>query len=75
MAAGLIYGYTKGNINGDNKVTLNFGIGKTIHKDRLVLARDVSEGAAPPANLNAVDYTERKDVKGTTLMISVNFGF
>lgn len=75
MAVGLIYGYTKGDGKGENKATLNFGVGKVIHKDRLVLAHDIKEGAVPPSDLNVEDYTERKDVDGITFMISANFGF
>ena len=75
IAVGLIYGYTKGDGKGKNRATLNFGIGKVFHKDRLVLAGDVSEGAVPPAGLNTEDYTSREDVEGVTLMISANIGF
>lgn len=75
MAVGLIYGYTKGDAKGTNKATLNFGVGWTIHKDRLILSSDAKEGQTPPANLNVEDYTERTDVNGVTLMVSANFGF
>lgn len=75
IAVGLIYGYTKGDGKGKNRATLNFGIGKVFHKDRLVLAGDVQEGAVPPAGLNVEDYTSREDVEGVTLMISANIGF
>ncbi|MDO6477009.1 hypothetical protein Q4520_16415 [Alteromonas sp. 1_MG-2023] len=75
IALGVIYGYTKGDGNGENKATLNFGVGKIIHKDRLVLAHDVKEGISPSTDLNVEDYTERKDVDGITFMISANIGF
>ena len=75
MTVGLIYGYTKGDGKGENKSTLNFGVGKVIHKDRLVLAGDIEEGVAPPSGLNVEDYTERKDVDGLAFMISANYGF
>lgn len=75
MAAGFIYGYTKGDSNGENKTTLNFGVGWTVHKDRLVLSSDVKEGLIPLADLNFEDYTQRKDVEGLTFMLSVNMGF
>lgn len=75
IAAGVIYGYTKGDGKGQNKATLNFGIGKVIHKNQLVLSSDIVEGVVPPTNLLVEDYTERKDVNGWTVMISANFGF
>ncbi len=75
MAAGIIYGYTKGDRKNENKTTLNFGAGKVIHKDRLTLSNDVEEGEVPPTEFAIEDYTERKDIKGLTFMISVNFGF
>ncbi|MEW8439619.1 MAG: hypothetical protein AB2689_15840 [Candidatus Thiodiazotropha taylori] len=75
IAAGLIYGYTKADLENNNTKTLNFGVGWTVHKDRLVLSGDVEEGAIPPSNLTIDDYTERKDVNGLSLMVSVNFGF
>lgn len=75
IAVGLVYGYIKKNKKDEKTVTLNTGIGWTVHKDRLVLARGLSEGSAPAAELNFEDYTERKDVNGIVLMISVNMGF
>lgn len=75
VSLGLIYGYTKGDGVLKNKTTLNFGIGRFIHKDQLVLADDVEEGQAPPIGLAAEDYTERKDIEGITIMVSANIGF
>ena len=75
IAAGLVYGYWKGDRNGENRTTLNAGLGWTVHKDRLVLADGVDEGEVPDQGLNVEDYTERKDVQGMVLMISVNIGF
>jgi len=75
IAIGFVYGYTKKHKNDKNPVTLNTGIGWTVHKDRLVLADGLNAGEIPPVGLNVEDYTERKDVKGTTIMISVNMGF
>lgn len=75
IAAGLVYGYWKGDRNSENKTTLNVGLGWTVHKDRLVLADGISENAIPPADLNVEDYTEKQDVRGVILMISVNMGF
>lgn len=75
IAAGVVYGYIKKHNNEKNPVTLNAGLGWTVHKDRLVLSRGLSEGAAPAATLKVEDYTEKKDVNGTILMISVNMGF
>lgn len=75
IAVGLVYGYIKQYKNDENPVTLNAGIGWTVHKNRLVLGSGVSNGSAPEADLNVEDYTQRKDVKGTVLMISVNMGF
>lgn len=75
IAAGIVYGYIKQHKNDENPVTLNTGIGWTVHKDRLVLGKGLTNGSLPPAGLNVEDYTERKDVTGLTLMISVNMGF
>jgi len=75
IAAGLVYGYWKGDRKSKNKTTLNVGLGWTVHKDRLVLADGVSENAVPPPTLNVEDYTQKEDVEGITLMISVNMGF
>ncbi|MCF6194937.1 MAG: hypothetical protein L3J46_11460 [Kangiellaceae bacterium] len=75
IAVGLVYGYIKQHKDDKNPVTLNTGLGWTVHKDRLVLGDGVTKGATPPAGLNVEDYTARKDVKGMVLMISVNMGF
>lgn len=81
IAVGIIYGYTrysdtsKTESSKDNKVTLNFGVGKIIHKDRLVLSSDLKEGSIPPTELKTEDYAERKDTEGITFIISANFGF
>jgi len=75
IAVGLVYGYIKKHKNDKKPVTLNTGIGWTVHKDRLVLGDGLSKGAVPPVGINVEDYTDRKDVKGITLMISINMGF
>lgn len=75
LAVGLVYGYIKQHKDDKNPVTLNTGLGWTVHKDRLVLGNGLTKGATPPVGLNAADYTERKDVTGLVLMISVNMGF
>lgn len=75
IAAGVVYGYIKQHKNDKNPLTLNAGVGWTVHKDRLVLASGLSEGGVPPSGLKVEDYTERKDVTGLVLMISVNMGF
>ena len=75
IAAGFIYGYQKSRPKSDQRVTLNVGIGWTVHKDRLVMAEELSDRETPPAGLNVEDYSEKKDVEGTVLMLSANFGF
>lgn len=75
LAAGVLFGYWKGDINYKNKKSLNVGLGYTIHKDQLVLAKGVSESVAPPSGLQPIDYTTREDVEGLILMISVSVGF
>jgi len=75
IVAGIVYGYWKGDNKYSNRKSLNVALGKTIHKDQLVLAEGIKEGIAPDANLKPEDYTERKDVKGVVLMISASIGF
>ncbi|VUD41963.1 hypothetical protein TDB9533_00596 [Thalassocella blandensis] len=75
IAAGLVYGYWKGDKDESAKTTLNAGLGWTVHKNRLVLSKGLHEGSIPDPSLNFEDYTERKDVEGLVLMISVNVGF
>jgi len=75
IAAGVVYGYIKQHKNDKTPVTLNAGLGWTVHKNRLVLGSGLSKGSAPPSDLKVEDYAERKDVTGTVLMISVNMGF
>lgn len=75
IAVGLVYGYIKQNKDEENPVTLNTGLGWTVHKNQLVLANGLKETATPRTGLNVEDYTERKDVTGMILMISVNMGF
>lgn len=75
IVVGLVYGYIKQHKNDKNPVTLNAGLGWTVHKDRLVLANGVYKGSSPPAGLNVEDYTKKEDVTGAVLMISVNMGF
>lgn len=74
IAVGVVYGYIKQHKD-KAALTLNTGLGWTVHKDRLVLGSGLSEGDAPPSGLKVEDYTERKDVTGAVLMISVNMGF
>lgn len=75
IAAGMVYGYIKQHKDDKNPITLNTGLGWTIHKDRLVLGKALKENSVPPSALSAEDYTEHKDVTGLVLMISVNMGF
>jgi len=75
LAAGVLFGYWRGDINYKNKTALNVGLGYTVHKDQLVLAKGVSEGGAPPSGLQPVDYTSREDVEGVIIMISASIGF
>ena len=74
-AYGLLYGYWKGDRKGENKTSLNMGVGWTVHKDRLVLAKGVKEGLTPATGIKTEDYTERQDVEGVIFMLSVNMGF
>src|SRR5690606_1793878 len=75
IAAGLLYGYWRGDGKTENRKSLNVGLGWTVHKNRLVLANDLKEGSAPPIDLNSEDFTNREDVKGHILMISASLGF
>ena len=75
LAAGVLFGYWKGDENFQNRTSLNFGLGYTVHRDRLVLSRGVSEGIAPPSGLQVEDYTTRKDVEGIIAMVSVSVDF
>ncbi len=75
IAAGVTYGYWRGNNLFNERTSLNIGLGWTVHKDQLVLADGVKEGQAVPTGLEAEDYTERKDVEGVVLMISASVGF
>lgn len=75
LAGGVVYGYWRDNKQLNNRTSLNVGIGYTVHKDRLVLANDIEEGEAPPTGLSTEDYTKRKDVEGTLIMISASVGF
>lgn len=75
IAAGVLYGYWRGDGDNENRKSLNIGLGVTIHKDQLVLANGIIEGQNPPIGLNLEDYTEREDVRGVVLMISASLGF
>lgn len=75
IAIGAVYGYLRGDENYQNKTALNVGVGWTVHKNRLTLARGVDEGRVPESTLTVEDYTEKKDVEGITLMISASIGF
>lgn len=75
LAAGVLFGYWKGDDKFQNRTSLNFGLGYTVHRNQLVLARGISEGAAPPTGFIAEDYTTRKDVNGIIAMVSVSVDF
>jgi hypothetical protein len=75
LAAGVMFGYWKGDNSFQNRTSLNMGIGYTVHRNQLVLSRGVEEGVAPPEGLTVEDYTTRKDVNGMVLMISVSTDF
>jgi hypothetical protein len=75
LTAGVVFGYWKGDGNFENRSSINFGIGYTVHRDQLVLSDGVTEGAAPPGGLTSDDYTTRKDVEGVILMVSVSTNF
>lgn len=75
LTVGILYGYWKADSKFDKKSSLNIGLGWTVHKDRLVLADGINEGDVVDATLDIEDYTERKDIKGITLMISASIGF
>jgi len=72
---GVLYGYWKGDGKFKNRTSLNVGIGRFVHKNRLVLSNGVKEGSEAPEILTVEEYTERKDIKGTTIMISASLGF
>ena len=75
LAAGVLFGYWTGDENFENRTSLNFGIGYTVHRGQLVLSDKVLEGAAPPAGLEVADYTTREDVTGLIALISVSVDF
>lgn len=75
LALGAVYSYWNGDDKYAKKSALNIGVGWTLHRNRLVLSDAVREGEAPRAGLTADDYTQRKDVRGVTVMVSSSFGF
>jgi hypothetical protein len=75
LALGAVYSYWNGDKDYGKKSALNIGIGWTLHRNRLVLSDAVREGEAPRTGLTADDYTQRKDVRGVTVMVSSSFGF
>jgi hypothetical protein len=75
IAAGLLYGYWRGDKDYKKTASLNVGLGWTVHRNQIVLTRGLSDGAPPLAGLAPEDFTTRKDVRGITIMISASFGF
>jgi hypothetical protein len=75
LTIGAVYGYWKVDSSTKKASSLNIGLGWTVHKDRLVLADGFKEGQTLDPTMNVDDLTERKDVKGLTLMISAYIGF
>ena len=75
MAAGVMFGYWKGDENFQNRTSVNIGLGYAIHRDQLVLADRILEGNPPPSGFTAEDYTTRDDVEGVILTISVSVDF
>lgn len=75
LALGAMYSYWNGDADYVKKSALNIGVGWTMHRNRLVLSDAVREGAVPAAGLTADDYTQRRDVRGVTVMVSGSFGF
>lgn len=75
IALGAMYSYWNGDAEYKKTSAMNIGLGWTLHKNRLVLSDAVREGQAPGAGLTSDDYTQRKDVKGLTLVVSASFGF
>ena len=75
VAVGLMGGVWRGDKNGENQKALNIGIGYFTHKNRVVLADDVTRGQVPPPDLEPVDFTRKRDVDGLTLTISASVGF
>lgn len=75
LAAGLMFGYWRGDENFQNRTSVNIGLGYAIHRDQLVLSKGVSEGNPPPSGFTVEDYTTRDDVGGTILTISVSVDF
>ena len=72
---GAMYGFLRGNKEYKERTALNVGVGWTVHKNRLTLARGLKEGDVPASALTVEDYTEKKDVEGLALMISASIGF
>lgn len=75
LAAGVLFGYWTGDKNFENRTSLNFGIGYTVHRNQLVLSNKVVEGSPPPTGLETTDFTTRKDVTGIIALVSVSVDF
>ena len=72
---GILYGFWRGNDTYNDRIYFNFGIGGTIHKDRLVLADGVEEGTKMVTDMTEQDYLERRDVVGAAVMVSIAYSF
>lgn len=75
FAGGIMFGYWKGDKNFENRSSLNMSLGYTVHRNQLVLSKEIKEGEAPPAGFVAEDFTTKKDVSGLVFMLSVSTGF
>ena len=75
LAAGVVFGYWKGNGNFGERTSLNIGYGITVHRNQLVMGEGIKEGSVPQIGLVEDDYTTRSDVKGRVFMLSVSVGF
>lgn len=75
FAGGVAGEIWRGDAEGKSKKHLSLGIGRFVHKRRLVLAGDVQIGQELPEGLELVDATRRKDVGGWTIMLSGGASF
>ncbi len=72
---GVLYGFWRGDNEFSGKKALNFGIGRFVHKNRLVATRGITDGGDAVTDFEISDYSHKKDVYGLSLMISAEIGF
>ena len=75
FAVGGVVGFWRGDGNFENRAVLNFGLGYTVHRKRLVLVDGVRDNTKVPTGKGVADLTTRNDVEGFTFMVSAHVGF